>query len=302
MIINRLNRLFFVLMTCLLVLNCLGQTEKPSPLKTDIDGQVLVSTLEKTIPDLMKKGRIPGLSIAVIQDGSILWTEGFGIKNNKTGEPVEKNTVFEAASLTKPFFAYLVLKLVEAGELDLDKPLVEYIPQDHLEKRYVGHPLDLEGFRSDWFVKITARDVLSHSSGLPHGEPRKPLPVFFEPGTQWKYSADGYMYLQRVIEFIKGQPLRDIMREMVIEPLEMEHSSMVWRESYEALSAVGHDVFGETSGRFRKRSRAHAGASLYTTAEDYAKFVVAVLNNTGLDLDTVKEMLAPQVECDDNVF
>ncbi len=294
--------MFVIPMACLLVLSCLGFAQKTIPLKTDIEGKVLISRLERIIPDLMKKGHIPGLSIAVIQDGKILWAEGFGIKNTKTGEPVDKDTVFEAASLTKPFFAYMVMKLVESGKLDLDKPLVEYVPQDYLENTYIRHSMDLEDFRLDWFKRITARLVLSHSSGLPHGEPRKPLPVLFEPGSQWKYSADGYMYLQRVIEHIKGEPLRDIMRKMVIEPLGMKHSSLVWQEKYERQSAVGHDVFSETTGLFRKRKRSHSGASLYTTAEDYAKFVTAVLKNRGLKENTVKEMLTSQINCDKNVF
>ncbi len=294
--------LLIVPIICLLVLSCLSQTQETTALKTDIDGKMLISRLEKAIPVLMNKGHVPGLSIAVIRGGKILWTEGFGIKNTKTGEPVEKDTVFEAASLTKPFFAYMVMKLVESGELDLDKPLVEYVPMDYLVDTYIRHPMDLEGFRSDWFKRITARLVLSHSSGLPHGEPRKPLPVLFEPGSRWKYSADGYMYLQRVIEHIKGEPLRDIMRKMVIEPLGMRHSSMVWLENYETQAAVGHDVFSETTGRFRKRRRSHSGASLYTTAEDFAKFVTAVLNHSGLKEHTVKEMLTSQINCDKNVF
>jgi len=62
--------------------------------------------------------------------------------------------------------------------------------------------MDMEGFRRDWFERITTRMVLSHSSGLPHGEPRKPLPIFFEPGTKYKYSADGYEYLQRIMEML----------------------------------------------------------------------------------------------------
>ncbi|MCJ7581125.1 MAG: beta-lactamase family protein [Candidatus Aminicenantes bacterium] len=294
--------LAFYFMIGFLGLNCQSQSQKSPLPKTDIDGKTLISKLEKTIPDLMKKGYVPGLSIAVIQDGKILWAEGFGIKNTKTRETVDKDTVFEAASLTKPFFAYLAMKLVEAGDLDLDKPLFEYVPQEYLEKNYIRHAMDLEGFRSDWFKRITARMVLSHSSGLPHGEPRKPLPVLFEPGSKWKYSADGYLYLQRVIEHMKGESLQDIMQKMVIDPLDMTHSSMIWRDDYKTSSAVGHDVFGETTGRFRKRRQSHAGASLYTTAEDYAKFVAAVLNDSGLKMETVKEMLTPQIDCDKNVW
>jgi len=272
------------------------------PLKTDVEKQTLIAELEEVIPELMKKASIPGLSIAVIRDGEIIWSRCFGIKNTKTSEPATERTVFEAASLTKPFFAYTVMKMVESEELDLDAPLIKYAPKNYIEEKYIRHPMELEGFRRDWFERITARMVLSHSSGLPHGEPRNPLPIFFEPGTKYRYSAEGYEYLQRIVEYLKGEPLHQVMRKMVIEPLNMKDSSMIWQEAYEAQSAVGHDTFSDTSGKFRKRTQAHAGASLYTTAADYARFVTAMMNDQGLKKATVAEMLTAQIEVQKDVF
>jgi len=278
-----------------------GRAQTSAPLKTGVDEKALIADLEKAIPELMKAANIPGLSIAVIRDGKLFWTRGFGVKNSKTGEPVTRDTIFEAASLTKPFFAYAAMKLVESGELDLDRPLVEYIPREKIEQG-LGHSLDLEGFRGDWFRRITARMVLSHSSGLPHGERGKPFPIYFEPGTKYRYSADGYYFLQLVLEHLKGEPLEVLMRKLALEPLKMDASSMVWQERYEKSAAVGHDVLGDTDGRFRKRTEAHAAATLYTTAEDYAKFVLAVLNNIGLKKETVDLMLKPQIDVASDVF
>ena len=291
-----------IVFVCLLFSINPDLAQESASLKTDISKQDLIIELEKAVPDLMEEASIPGLSIAVIRDGEIIWSRGFGVKNTKTGEPVAENTIFEAASLTKPFFAYAAMKLVESGELDLDTPLIRYAPQDYIEDEYIGHSMDLEGFRRDWFERITARMVLSHSSGLPHGEPRKPLPIHFEPGTQYRYSADGYMYLQRIVEHLKGEPLHEIMRKTVIEPLGMKESSMIWREAYETQSAVGHNTFSETNGEFRKRTLAHAAASLYTTATDYARFVIALMNDVGLKKETIKEMLTPQIDVEDKVF
>ncbi|MFZ2053164.1 MAG: serine hydrolase [Candidatus Aminicenantales bacterium] len=278
-----------------------GHAQTTIPFKTDVSKQALVADLEKTIPALMKAANIPGLSIAVIRDGKLLWTRGFGVKNSQTGEPVTEDTIFEAASLTKPFFAYAAMKMVESGELDLDRPLIEYIPREKIEQG-LGHSLDLEGFRGDWFRRITARMVLSHSSGLPHGERGKPLPIFFEPGTKYRYSADGYFYLQAVIEHLKAEPLDVLMKKMALDPLDMEASSMVWQDRYEKSAAVGHDLLGETDGRFRKRTEAHAAATLYTTAGDYAKFVIAMLNDVGLKKETIAQMLTPQIDVAENVF
>jgi CubicO group peptidase (beta-lactamase class C family) len=290
----------------ILILFCLGctqprQDQEASRLRLETPVESLVRELGQAVPELMDAAGVPGLQICIIRDGQILWNQGFGVKNIQTGEPVDERTVFEAASLTKPFFAFLAMKMVEAGELDLDSPLVDYAPQEYIEEKYLQHGMDLEGFRRDWFRRITARQVLSHSSGLPHGGPRRPLPILFEPGSKYRYSADGYYYLQRIVEHLRDSPLHEIMHREVIEPWGMSDSSLVWQERYEDQAAVGHDMFSGTSGRHRKRSQAHAAASLYTTAHDYALFVAAVLNATGLEAETVAQMLAPQIEVREGV-
>jgi CubicO group peptidase (beta-lactamase class C family) len=291
----------------LLILICFGckqhpQDQSASRLKLEAPAESLARELEQAVPKLMSAAGVPGLQICIIRDGRILWNKGFGVKNARTDQPVDERTVFEAASLTKPFFAFLVMKMVEAGDLDLDRPLVDYAPQEYIEDKVIQHGMDLEGFRRDWFRQITSRQVLSHSSGLPHGGPRRPLPVLFEPGSKYRYSSDGYFYLQRIVEHLRGAALDEIMYREVIEPLGMTDSSLVWRESYEDQAAVGHDMFSGTSGHHRKRRQPHAAATLYTTARDYALFVAAVLNATGLEAETVSEMLAPQIEVREGVF
>jgi hypothetical protein len=151
------------------------------------------------------------------------------------------------------------------------------------------------GFHCGWFEKITARHVLSHSSGMPHGERGNPYPLFFEPGTQWKYSSDGYFFLQQLVEKLKGERLENLMLGDVLIPLGMKKSRLVWNDAYERMMASGHGLFGRPE-EFRKRREAHAAATLYTTAEDYAKFVCAVLNGKGLRLGTLKEMLTLQID------
>lgn len=92
-------------------------------LKTNVPADVLIAELKKSIPELMNKNKVPGLSIAIIRDAKILWSQGFGVKSTLTKEPVSIDTVFEAASLSKPAFAYAVLKLWEQGKLGLDTSL-----------------------------------------------------------------------------------------------------------------------------------------------------------------------------------
>jgi CubicO group peptidase (beta-lactamase class C family) len=253
-----------------------------------------IKDLQREIPRLMKEGRIPGLQIAVIRDGKIVWHQSFGVKSEATGAPVTDETIFEAASLTKPLFAYYVMMLVDQGAIDLDKPIVGYVPKDLVEKA-LGHPLDQEGFHREWFEKITTRQVLSHSSGMPHGEGGIPYPLLFEPGTKWRYSASGYEFLQKVVETIKGDKLENLMQKEVLDPLGMTRSCMVWRDDYEKNMANGHSFFGKPVD-FRKRTEAISSASLYTTAEDYATFVCAVLNGKGLRPETWNEMLTSQID------
>jgi tetratricopeptide (TPR) repeat protein len=110
------------------------------------------------------------------------------------------------------------------------------------------------------------------------------------------------MYLQRIVEHLRGRPLHEIMQEEIIEPLGMEDSCMIWQEQYAEQAAVGHDTFSETSGRHRRRRYAHSAASLYTTARDYALFVAAVMNEDGLKSEAAAEMLTPQIDVAEDVF
>ncbi len=272
-----------------------GQKGVPRQGKAEV-----IAALDSTIPNLMAKARIPGLSIALIWDGRIVWQKGFGVRDKRTGEPVDTQTVFEAASLTKPFFASLAMSLVSSGLIDLDRPLVDYLPKDSIES-LLGHPFDYPGFRADWLKRITTRMVLSHSSGLPHGEGGRPYPILFEPGTRFSYSSDGYFYLQKVIEYLLKEPLEETVRKRVIEPLHMSRSSMVWDEHLATNVAIGHSMLGISYGNPRKYTEAHSAASLYTTAGDYAKFIAALMNDTFPGLRSSDLMLAPQIHVADSV-
>jgi len=250
--------------------------------------------LYEQIPAVLNAGRVPGLSIALIEDYQVIWERGFGVKSAGIGAPVTTETVFEAASLTKPLFAYLALLAVDSRLLELDVPLVTYLDREMIETEVTQHPLNAEEFRRDWFERITARHVLSHSSGMPHTERGVPFPLFFEPGLRFKYSATGYYFLQLVIENLKGEPLERIAASELFRPLSMGRSSLVWLERFRADAADGHDVHGRPQ-EIRKYQRAHAAASMYTTAGDYARFVAAVLGGEGLTESSKREMYTPQI-------
>jgi CubicO group peptidase (beta-lactamase class C family) len=241
--------------------------------------------LEKDVPDLMKKDGVPGLSMAVIRGGKTTWVHGFGIKEATTGQPVTGNTVFEAASLSKPVFAYGVLKLVELGKLDLDVPLTTYLPKPFIAG-------------DERLAKITARIVLSHRTGFPNWPADDgSVSIYFTPGERFSYSGEGYIYLQRVVEQITGKALNEYMTEAVFRPLGMTSSSYVWRADFDALTATGHDSDGKPVELWKPKE-AGAASTLNTTAKDYALFVEAVLNGKGLKSATLHEMETPQIALD----
>jgi CubicO group peptidase (beta-lactamase class C family) len=241
--------------------------------------------MEKDISGLMEKAGVPGLSIAAIRSGNTVWTKSFGVRNEETKKPVTADTMFNVGSLSKPVFAYGVLKLVDAGRLKLDEPLAPYLPKESTE----GDPR---------FQQITARFVLSHRTGFPNwpGD-GKPLTIHFTPGEKFSYSGSGMVFLQKAVEKITGKPLNDYMQEAVFGPLGMKHSSYVWNPAFESLVAVGHDVGGTPVDLF-KSDQANAAASLETTAEDYAIFLDAVLQRKGLQPATLREMETSQIAVD----
>lgn len=250
-------------------------------------GKLEVSGLEQEIPRLLEASDTPGISIAVIRDGRIAWKGAFGLMNSESGGNVTESTVFEAASLTKPVTAYAAFKLVDRGKLDLDVPLNKYLESDY----------DTENDRR--IDKITARMVLSHTSGFPNWRPRdsKTLPITFEPGEKFRYSGEGFVYLSKVIEKITGREFAEFVRSEVLLPLGMNHSSVKWEPEFLKTKAFNHDSLGIPKGQ-NEGMEVNAAASLHTTAEDYARFVIAVLRGDGLSEKSRRLMLTPQVTVD----
>jgi CubicO group peptidase (beta-lactamase class C family) len=183
--------------------------------------------LLRHLPRLLELASVPGIEIAVI-DGGKVWTRGFGQAIEEPAQSVSDRTVFEGASLGKPVFAYAVLRLVDAKVLDLDRPLFEYLPTPEANNARMK--------------RVTARQVLSHTTGLPNWRQQAgPLEPTREPGTAFSYSGEGYFYLQRVIEAATGKPFARVMREQVFDPLQMGDTSYVWLPEFETRMAAGYD-------------------------------------------------------------
>jgi CubicO group peptidase (beta-lactamase class C family) len=282
--------------------------------------------LFRDLPRLLELGSVPGLALAVV-DGKRVWRRGFGQAIKEPTQPVSEETIFEAASLGKPVFAYGVLRLVDAGVIELDRPLYDYLP--------------IPDANNPRMRRVTARHVLSHTTGLPIWR-RQPAPLLpdSEPGKQFSYSGDAFFYLQRVVEVLSGKPLARLMRDEVLDPLGMTQSSYVWLPEFESRMAAGYDgqehrldvhaaigriadrigrEWGKppTDWKYEDSARAvplinpewpvlplymvpNAAASLLTTVSDYATFLTRLVAKPpaqGLDLtpSTRRAMVTPHV-------
>lgn len=274
----------------------------------------LIADLGRLIPRLMEEHGVPGLSIALVQGGRVLWSHGFGGKNSASKEPVDDGTVFEAASVSKTIFAYAVMKLAEQGVIDLDAPLTKYTPHRFLE----GDPrLEL----------ITARHVLCHASGFQDWRSGKePLRIHFTPGEQFLYSGEGYYYLQSVVTQLKGRvnaaacaryeaglevcatDIDPYMKRNLLVPFGMASSGYVWNDTFEKKAAQPHDVQGRPSAKKRPNAtdaaRYASAGGLHTTAADYARFLVEIVDPKEgdafrLNRQSLMEMIRPQVKLDE---
>jgi D-alanyl-D-alanine-carboxypeptidase/D-alanyl-D-alanine-endopeptidase len=269
-----------------------GPNGRPAQVRTVQGSWVPVASIAGFVGPLMETCAVTDLSMAVLNDGKVIYTGAFGPGASSSGAPLEPLTVFRAASLSKPVFAYLVMKLVDRNLLDLDTPLFRYVPKPVFT--YPGYQ-DLRYDRR--YEVITARLVLSHQTGFPNWRwqnPTERLDIRFFPGKRFGYSGEGYQYLQFIVEKKLGKGLAQIARDEVFLPLGMTQTSFELEERFEGHIAA--DLSRAPAFlKDKMRTEASAAGSLLTTAADYGRFVTAVLNGEGLSPRSGKEMLRPQV-------
>jgi CubicO group peptidase (beta-lactamase class C family) len=256
----------------------------------------LTAGLDAQVPMLMAELAVPGVSIAIVKDGAIAWRRAFGVRDAASKAPVDTDTIFEAASMSKPVFAYAVMKLCEQGVLDLDRPLSEYAPRPFLEN-------------DPRASLITARHVLSHSTGFQNWRSDdEPLAIHFTPGERYGYSGEGFSYLQSVVTHVTRQPIEAFMKAHLLHPFGMSSCAYVWNEILEARAARPHDDRGRPRDH-RKRTAADAAryaaaGDLFSTPTEYAKFIVENISPRPADsfrltAASLREMRRPQMKVDD---
>jgi CubicO group peptidase (beta-lactamase class C family) len=259
--------------------------------KTLSGKEIAKTEMDKYLTTQMDSIGLPGLSIAIINDTKIIYHRTLGVTNVDTKEKVSEETLFDAGSMSKTTFAYLVMKMVEQGILNLDKPLYTYLPYPDIAY-------------DDRYKLITARMVLCHTSGFPNwrflNEDKK-LDIKFTPGTQFLYSGEGFEYLADVVAHLKNiqkNDLQHLFEKEVSMPLGMQYAYYIWNDYVAKHQATGH-VDGKVSGGWglnANKPNFGASYSLQTEAISYAKFIISMMREEGLRKETYDEMLKIQVQ------
>ena len=263
------------------------------------NSQISFAEADKKIEALMASAKVTGMAITVFNNNEPVYKKTFGYKRADTKEPLRESTNIYGASLSKVVFAMLVMKLVEEGVIDLDKPLQQYLPKPIYEyqplMKWHDNYKDLKN--DTLYQKITARMCLDHTTGFANWrwyEPDQKLRVNFTPGSKYEYSGEGLVYLQVVIEKMLNKSLEELMQEKIFKPLGMINSSYKWQQRFETDYSFGHDANGKLYQK-DKDNDARSASTLETTLDDYTAFTKGVLKNSILKPSTTANMFTPQI-------
>ncbi len=248
-------------------------------------------TLQPWIEQLLQRERRPGLAIAVVEGNRVVYAHGFGVKRLGKDDPITTRSLFHMASITKTFVATSLMQLVEKGSVDLDAPVVRYLPYFRLAD---------ERYRT-----ITVRQMVTHSSGMPDVDDYewdKPQyddgsleryvrglsdrTLLFAPGEKFRYSNMAFEILGDVIAKVSGQSFDDYVQDHILTPLRMTDSTLLVRRADAQLLTWGHEL--DANGPFASKvfpyNRMHSPSSnLHSNALDMARWAIANMNHGELD-------------------
>ena len=241
---------------------------------------------------ILAEAHVTGAQIAVLNSGKLVWSDAFGFRDLAARLPMTTETVMAGASLTKGIFGAYVMTLVDAGFIDLDKPVWQYLgkPLPQID-RYKDLAGDVR------WRRITARQLLAHTSGLPNYaalEPDGKLRIHWEPGTRYGYSGEGMNLLGLVVEKRMGKPLDELIAERIFDQLGMTRTSLLWKDSFVANAANGYDPAGTSLGHTH-RTNPRAAGSMDTTAADMGRFAEGLFAGRIMTPRAQAEMLRPQI-------
>ena len=267
-----------------------------------------------TLQEVMAKLHTPGVSIAVIKDFKVQWAKGYGVADLKTGRPVEVDTLFQAASISKPVTAMAAMKFVQDGRFSLDDDVNKFLKSWHVPESELTRE-----------QPVTPRSLFSHTSGADDGfgfpgyPPGAPLPTLVQilngekpsnvgpvkfarpPYQGYKYSGGGIVIMQVALTDMLGKPFDEIMQSTILGPLEMSNSTyqQPLPEGMQARAAHAYDNNGKAMDASWHVYPEQAAAGLWTTPSDLAKVAIELQravrgpSGTVLKEETARQMIAP---------
>src|SRR5215813_13144579 len=242
--------------------------------------QPLFARLDEFITRHMRETGAPGMTLALANRDGLIRVSTYGYADTKAKARVEPETLFEIGSISKSFVSLALMQLRDEGKLDLNKPIVEYLPWLKINSK---------------FAPVTTRHILSHTAGLP-GAPLlldallAELWTAYEPGKRFLYSNTGYNILGFLIEAIDKRPFAEAMRARMIEPLGMTASSPIIINDLRRLMAIGYEPLQEgkpfpVNGQLAEAQWLEvdiAAGSVASTPSDMAKYMRMLLNRGAL--------------------
>lgn len=256
--------------------------------------------LDRAIQQQMARYDIPGLVIAVMEEGRIVWKKAYGYADLKAKKRMTTDTLCRVESISKPVTAWGVMKLVDTGRVDLDAPVQRYFSRWHLPD-------------TPWNESaVTVRRLLSHNAGMPLGtigvryDPDDAIPslrdhlshdarLVSEPGTGFSYSNAGYNVLELLIEEVTGDDFGEYMKHEVLRPLGMMRANFNWHDDFSSKVPHGYDLQGKAIPPYVYPDRASGG--LFADINAVAAFLAAGMGSGSLlSEETLREMYTPQVD------
>lgn len=269
---------------------------QPSGTVRRLDGRTVAHAAADSIArSLVATHRVTGMQVAVVNDGRITWSAAYGLRQKNPDLPMERHSITWAASITKAVFGTYVMQLSERGLIDLDQPVATMLKQplssyDEWADRSRALTKDPR------WARVTPRMLLSLTSGLGNFamfEPDTQMHIHHDPGTAFRYSGEGLNVLQLALEERFAQPLPALMDSALFRPLELRRTAVAFRTEFEPDMA---DRFGVNEQFLAKtRRNARAAGSMTSSAEDVARFGIALMDGRILNKKTMAEMLRPQI-------
>jgi CubicO group peptidase (beta-lactamase class C family) len=289
---------------------CAASAVQSNPTKAGLDPERL-ALIPARMKQLVDQHLGAGVVTLVIRHGAIGEFDAVGWQDVEAKKPMQRDSIFQIMSMTKPITAVGVMMLVEEGKLGLHEPVEKYLPEFRGQMLLAGRNPDGSIVLKKPSRPIVIRDLMTHTSGLPGAPPSgmkeldqkmdrtlaeavlaySQMPLDFEPGTQWKYSNSGIAVLGRLIEVTADEPYERFISERILKPLGMKDSfyfsppekidriAMVYRHENGKLVRAGAEILGGDPALYRKGAKYPAPEfGLYSTAEDLSHFYQMMLN------------------------